>query len=172
MGFPDMPAESADAISAVAELARQVRGTTQQLIGVPAPDWLTWTPAGTSNHLLWHAGHAVWLQDALGIESITGRSELPRGWAEIFGMNSRPAAISSWPDVAEVRAQLQAQLTRYLDLISSEAETIVARANKRSPSGGWPLLPGMIHGWYDEAKHQGEMYLLHKLRRAHSRAGD
>jgi hypothetical protein len=158
-----MPAESNHAIAAVAELARQVRGTTLQLIEVPDQRWLTWAPPGTSNHLLWHAGHAVWLQDALTVEPITGRSELPPGWSEKFGMDSRPAATAAWPDLAEVRSRLQNQLSRILELLSAHAETILSRATERSRSAGWPLLPGMIHGWHDEARHQGEMYLLRKL---------
>ena len=105
-----MAAESINAISAVAELARQVRRKTLQLMEVSDCGWLTWAPPGTSNHLLWHAGHAVWAQDVLTIEPLAGRGELPTGWAEKFGMNSRPATVDSWPDVAEVRSRLAMQL--------------------------------------------------------------
>lgn len=161
-----MPAENPNVISAVAELARQVRRKTLQLLEVPDRSWLTWVPPGTSNHILWHAGHAVWLQDVLTIEPLTGRSELPPGFVEKFGQASRPAAVTAWPDVAEVRSQLEKQLARVLELLSANAETITTNANKQSPKVGWPLLPGIIHGWHDEAKHQGEMYLLQKLCRA------
>ena len=46
---------------------------------------------------------------------------------------------------------------------SEHADTIVINAGEPLPGSGWPLLAGMIHAWHDEARHQGEMYLLHKL---------
>ena len=61
-------------------------------------------------------------------------------------------------------AHLDAQLHRILELMSQHAEPIVTESNKMSPQCGWPLLAGMIHGWHDEARHQGEMYLLYKLK--------
>jgi hypothetical protein len=153
-------------IETLNELARQVRAGTLQLLHVPDPAWLTWTPAGTSNHILWHAGHAVWAQDALCVEPLTGESELPRGWSEIFGQNSRPQDVSiGWPDDAMVREALEAQLVRVLDLYLEFVETIEINAAEPLPGSGWPLLAGLIHAWHDEARHQGEMYLLHKLRR-------
>jgi hypothetical protein len=136
-----------------------------ELLHVPNLRWLTWAPSGTSNHILWHAGHAVWLQDALTVRPLTGRSELPRGWTSVFGQNSRPKLISEWPDASQVRTLLEDQLGRIESLLREHADRILALADEVPPSGGWPLLPGMIHGWHDEARHQGEMYLLHKLLR-------
>lgn len=54
------------------ELARQVRGDTLQVFDATQDDWLTWAPPGTSNHILWHAGHAVWLQDLMCVELLSG----------------------------------------------------------------------------------------------------
>lgn len=154
-------------IETLSELARQVRETTLQLLHVPESSWLTWTTPGTSNHILWHAGHALWAQDALCVEPLTGASELPRGWAELFGQNSQPAnAAIQWPDESVVRSALEAQLQRVLDLYIEFDETIEINAAEALPGSGWPLLAGLIHAWHDEARHQGEMYLLHKLRRA------
>jgi len=158
--------DQAHAVEALLELARQVRGSTIQLLHVPDRARLTWAPPGTSNHILWHAGHALWLQDALSIRPLTGRSELPSAWAATFGQNSRPAVITQWPEQEEVRAHLESQLSRIAELLNEHAETILANANAIPASGGWPLMPGMIHGWHDEARHQGEMYLLHKLQGA------
>jgi hypothetical protein len=124
---------------------------------------LTWTPPGTSNHVLWHAGHALWVCDVLTVEPITGRSELPSGWAATFGQDSRPATTSNWPERSEVRKLLEMQLDRTLNLLDEQAASIVSRASETPSDGGWPLLAGMIHGWHDEARHQGEMYLLLKL---------
>lgn len=154
-------------IAALVELARQVRQGTLKLINVPDPSWLTWSPPGTSNHLLWHAGHALWVQDVLTIQPLTGVSELPSDWARRFGQHCQPvAATTDWPPVTEVAALLSAQLQRIIDLLAEHAETIAVNAQEVPPGGGWPLLPGMIHAWHDEARHQGEMYLLHKLCRA------
>src|SRR5947209_8728172 len=81
------------------ELAREVRGRTIQLLQAAQPSELTWAPAGTSNHILWHAGHALWLGEVLCIQPATGKSELPEGWAEMFRMGSRPASWKkAWPD--------------------------------------------------------------------------
>jgi len=158
-----MTAGNVNVVDTLAELARQVRHSTLQLLHVPDKNWLTWSPPGTSNHILWHAGHALWLHDALTLRPLTGRSELPCEWAKIFGQNSTPASTANWPDESEVRTGLETQLRRVLELLAKHAETIVNSANEVPPSGGWPLLAGMIHGWHDEARHQGEMYLLQKL---------
>ena len=75
--------------------------------------------------------------------------------------------VDDWPERTEVRSRLESQIKRILDLLHVHREMIVANANKMSREGDWPLLYGMIHGWHDEARHQGEIYLLQKLRRAH-----
>jgi hypothetical protein len=151
-----------NAVSAVAELAKQVRQSTLKRLEVPEAA-LTWAPAGTSNHILWHAGHAVWLQDLLTIIPVTGRSELPDGWAAMFGQNSLPANTRKWPVVDELRSHLESQFSRILDLLTTKQEEITSDANRVTKETGWPHVGGMIHGWHDEARHQGEMYLLLKL---------
>lgn len=159
---------NATAVDSLAELARQVRRSTLELLQVLDSRWLKWAPPGTSNHILWHAGHALWLQDALTIRPLTSRSELPSSWATKFGQNSRPELHTDWPDVDDARALLENQLERIEALLSEHAQIIMTNPNAIPPSGGWPLLPGMIHGWHDEARHQGEMYLLYKLARTQS----
>jgi hypothetical protein len=158
-----------DLTAGLSELSAQVRSTTLQLLDVAEHSMLTWTPSGTSNHILWHAGHALWVCDILTVQPITGDSELPPGWAETFGQDSRPATTSKWPDGSEVRKLLEKQLDRVLNLFAEHAVSIVSRASEAPPHGGWPLLAGMIHGWHDEGRHQGEMYLLMKLYRSGSR---
>jgi hypothetical protein len=150
-------------VDSLAELARQIRRSTLELLKFPDPRWLTWAPAGTTNHILWHAGHGLWLQDALTIRPLTGGSELPRGWAAKFGQNSRPQLCTEWPDAGEVHVFLENQLVRIESLLSEHAEIIMTRPHATPHGGGCPLVPGMIHGWHDEARHQGEMYLLYKL---------
>jgi len=162
-----MPEGAQQAIVALAELAGQVRRGTLDLLGAAEPGWLTWSPPGTSNHILWHAGHALWVQDVLTIQPLTGQSELPRDWARRFGQHCQPVATTTdWPPAAEVASLLAAQLARLRQLLAEHAETIAAGAHEVSSNSGWPLLAGMVHAWHDEARHQGEMYLLYKLCRA------
>ena len=154
-------------IVTLAELAGQVRRGTLHLLQVPDERWLHWSPPGTSNHILWHAGHALWAQDVLSIEPLTGKSELPRDWARRFGQHCQPVVeTTAWPPAEEVAALLARQLERFAELLVEHAETIADRADDPPANGGWPLLAGMIHAWHDEARHQGEMYLLQKLCRA------
>ncbi len=152
----------------LSELARQVRQGTIGLLRDAPLAWLTWAPAGTSNHLLWHAGHAVWLQDCLCIEPLTGASELADGWAGQFGMNCDPvAAQKSWPARELLLGSLSSQLERMLQLFDDQAPRLQTIGPDRG--GRWDLTRGVIHGLHDEARHQGEMYLLLKLRAAAAR---
>ena len=43
----------------LAEMARQVRGDTLRLLAAAPEASLLFAPPGTSNHILWHAGHAL-----------------------------------------------------------------------------------------------------------------
>jgi len=145
------------------ELAREVRGDTVRILAAAKDSWLTWSPPGTSNHMLWHVGHALWLQDLMCVEPLSGVSDLSDGWADMFGMDSRPAAaMSKWPSRSEVLLFLQAQLRCMLDLLNDvSAERLagpVATLGGNRSLSGW-----IIHGLHDEAKHCGEMYLLWKL---------
>jgi hypothetical protein len=152
----------------IQELARQVRRDTLQILTNAPADWLTYAPAGTSNHILWHAGHAVWLQDLLCVQLLAGSSELSAQWSDWFGMNCRPPSeTTAWPAREELIERLQNQLQRVLELLSQTAdEQLLKIAN---PSRGPALIRDrIIHGWHDEAKHCGEMYLLFKLCRSSS----
>src|SRR5437763_8070311 len=88
--------------SDLAILAYQVRDCSLKLFDSTDSDALIWTPRGTANHILWHAGHSVWVAGVLSLEPLTGNSELPAGWAERFGQNSQPSTVSDWPDATEV----------------------------------------------------------------------
>ena len=84
-------------------LATEVRNNTIHLLEMTSDRELTWAPPGTSNHILWHAGHALWLADALCLELILGRSTLPAAWAASFGAKCRPVSqTKTWPAKAQV----------------------------------------------------------------------
>ena len=144
-------------IEFVVELTRQVREQTIGILRRTPADWLLWAPEPTSNHILWHVGHALWVQDVLAIEPLTGRSELPPGWAETFGADCRPVRETrDWPDAGTVADQLQHQWVRLYEAYRSHADLLFDSA----------VVADLIHGLHDEARHQGEMHLLTKLRRA------
>jgi hypothetical protein len=147
------------------ELVRQVRSETVRVLAAADEGWLTWSPPGTSNHILWHAGHSLWVGDVLGVELIIGQSELPQGWAETFGMDCRPVKeTKQWPSRAGLDRLLRQQALRLIDLLGRlPAERLAIPAGG---DGSQTLAGEILHGLHDEAKHQGEMYLLYKMCRA------
>src|SRR5262245_1907960 len=92
MAHRTQPDGSMSTARTIAELARQVRADTLRRLEEADELLLTRWARGTANHILWHAGHALWLGDVLGVGLLTRRSELPAGWAEMFGMGSDPEA--------------------------------------------------------------------------------
>lgn len=151
-------------------LVTHVREATLDLVeGVPE-NWLTWAPAGTSNHLLWHAGHALWVQDVLTLKPLTGASELPSDWEATFGEGCpSPSETIEWPTRIELADLLRTQLDRTLEALAEHADRLAEADPNECLEHGWPLVSGLVHGWHDEARHQGEMYLLFKLQRAAGR---
>ncbi len=149
------------------DLAIDIRNRTIQLVQASNPAELTWKPPGTSNHILWHAGHSLWAEDVLCIKLVTGSSELPPGWDEMFRMGSRPASWKTpWPVKDELLSQLSAQLPRLVEIIGSLGETHLDRKPPFPHRGDTRSLGESIsHGLHDEANHQGEMYLLLKIQR-------
>ena len=145
------------------ELARQVRWDTLQILDAAQPTWLTYAPPGTSNHILWHAGHALWLQDVLCVRLLVGRSELPAGWEKRFGANCQPLDQTvNWPTRNELGQLLRGQLRRVIELLAGTSDELL-----RQPAGPYrgtaAISDRIIHGLHDEAKHCGEMYLILKL---------
>lgn len=145
-------------------LLGQVRRKTIDLLTNAPVEALRWTPpaGGTQNHVLWHAGHALWLGDVLCIEPATGRGELPPGWAATFGAKERPPSQThEWPSRDDVIAHLRRQEQRMFEVIGG----LTQQELDKSPGGrtGETLATWIVHGLHDEAKHQGEMFLLLKL---------
>jgi len=152
-------------VALLLDLMRQVRRETCRTLQAVPVAALTWTPAGLHNPPLWHAGHALWLQDLYAIQPLTGRSELPDGWVERFAEGSQPATVEAWPERAMVAEALAAQ--------HRQAEALLTAAGGDEPGAaqvaGQPwrrFASGLIHGLHDEARHQGQLYLLIKMYRA------
>jgi hypothetical protein len=148
-------------------LARDVRGKTVKLFDAAHASELTWAPGGTANHLLWHAGHALWLQDVLCLRLLSGHSTLPAGWEELFGMGSHPdRPRRAWPAREVVRRELVEQLPRLLAAIAPlTAARLDAQPPHAHPGDDRTLRACIVHALHDEANHQGEMYLLLKMLR-------
>jgi hypothetical protein len=82
-------------------------------------------------------------------------------------MGSRPASpLKPWPSREELRRHLKAQLPRVRDALEpvTDAE-LDALPRHAHPGDSRTLWQCVSHGLHDEANHQGEMYLLLKMRR-------
>jgi hypothetical protein len=173
------------AAQALLALSRQVRARTLRILERAQPRWLTWSPPGTANHMAWHAGHILWVQDVLCIEPLTGRSELPSppsfpnqppegpggegnvgGWATRFGQDSLPAADPGpWPDRDHLVALLTRQQQRIEAVLADADPGIIGNMTARD-QGEAGMGYTIVHGFHDEACHHGEKYLLFKMSRA------
>lgn len=131
---------------------------------------LLWSPAGTANHLTWHAGHALWVHDALVIQPWLGHSELPHGWSGMFKMGSKPKLhLGTWPTRHEIRQHLEQQLARLVEIFACVPEDSFDHLPPYPHPGDHRNLFSLFtHAIHDEANHQGEMYLLLKLQRSNS----
>jgi hypothetical protein len=143
-----------------------IRDKTLRLFESAPDDVLTWTPPGTANPLIWHAGHAVWVIDVLCVQPLTGRSDVSPDWTETFGANRRPPAqTKTWPTRDDVIAALRRQRESVLALLGSATPAQLAElAPSKRP--GTTKEMWAVHAFHDEANHQGEMYLLLKLAKA------
>ena len=143
-------------------MATEIRGKTLKLLDGLSDEQAAFAAPGLHNSILWHAGHGVMLMEHLGIMPLTGSSqpEYPGGWFEAFGWKSDPRTVRAWPTAAEVRAQLERQLDRLLLLLEAADEATLSKRDAK----GRPTRYLILHGLHDEAIHQGEMYLLRKMR--------
>ena len=145
-------------------LASEVRGKTLRLLEGVDADAARFTPAGLNNTILWHGGHALMLVEHLCIiPAAGGLPRYPAGWFEMFGWQSRPAAVprDAWPPLAEVVERLREQLGRLRGVIGSLTQEQLCRVT--DPARSRTLRYSIVHGLHDEASHQGEIHLLRKL---------
>jgi hypothetical protein len=145
-------------------MANEIRGKTLRLLdGVP-PDMARFTGPGLNNSVLWHAGHALMLVEHLClIPAAGGAPTYPNGWFEMFGWNSRPAAVprEAWPALSDVTDRLREQLDRLRTVINGLSPQQLDRVI--DPGRNRTLRYSIVHGLHDEASHQGEIHLLKKL---------
>ena len=144
-------------------LLDEVRGKTLRLLGSVPPEHTRRAPPGLQNTILWHAGHAYVVVEALTMRALGQPPRLPEGWFALFGWDSRPAAVPAdrWPPLPEVIAQLEAQRERLRRLLGRLEDASLDR-----PSAGNPdrtVRHAILHALHDEACHSGEIHLLRKL---------
>jgi hypothetical protein len=144
-------------------LAKDVRGKTLRLIEDVSESHARFAPPGLQNSILWHAGHALVVVEHLALAPLERRKEShPLGYFEAFSWRSNPMTVTAWPTLKEVRANLIEQRDRLLAAIEGADD---AQLNSIVDPPGRPLRFTIVHGFHDEANHQGEIWLLKKLLR-------
>jgi hypothetical protein len=145
-------------------LATDVRGKTLKLLeGIP-DEAARFAPPGLNNSMLWHAGHALIVVEHLAVMPATGNAaSYPAGWFETFSWKSTPAAVKSWPALSDVVKRLQEQLQQLVPVIEGLSEQQLESIPVVNPPRNRTLRHSILHGFHDEANHQGEMWLLRKM---------
>lgn len=149
-------------------MCHQIRRDTLRILAAVDDGCLEFAPQGTSNHVLWHCGHAVWLQDVLCLQLLGHQSDLPDGWAATYGMNCESVkARTDWPSREQMTTALAEQYDRLVSAITAAGPDDLDRVADLS-RGPLTVRARIVHGFHDEARHAGEMCLLAKLHHAGS----
>lgn len=143
-------------------LAKDVRGKTLKLIGDVSSEDGRFTAPGLQNSILWHAGHALVVVEHLAVSAISGNPPCyPKGWFDKFSWKSDPATVKDWPKIEEVRLKLSEQIVKLTDLIERLTEKQLSQVVDAQK--GRTLRYSILHGFHDEANHQGEIWTLKKM---------
>jgi hypothetical protein len=143
-------------------LAKEIRGKTLRILEGMDDQQARFAAPGLNNTILWQGGHALIVVEHLGVSAATGKPPAyPADWFEKFSWQSKPATVTSWPSVEQVRGALRDQLQRLIAAIEplseQQLDEVIDAARNRT------LRYSILHGLHDEAGHQGEMYLLKKM---------
>ena len=144
-------------------LANEIRGKTLRVLTGVTDEQARFTGhPELNNSILWHAGHALWVVEKLGIIPATGEQvRYPADWAALFAAGSAPATVTTWPALTSVVAALQDQLVRLTDILrplrTDRLDAVIDAERNRT------LRYSILHGLHDEACHCGEILLLKKL---------
>ena len=146
-------------------LAREVRGKTFKILDGVSEAEARFAPQGLNNSIIWHAGHAFVVVEALSVSTATNRPpQYPQGWFDLFSSKSKPTRDTKFPPLPQVSEALRNQLERLVSaidpLIPQQLAVIIDPARNRT------VRYNILHGLHDEANHQGEMWLLRKLQNA------
>ncbi len=145
------------------EIVKEVRWKTLKLLETVDEPMARFAPKGLNNTILWHAGHSLVVVEHLSFGKNPGfKPQYPESWFDKFNSRSNPSAVTEWPALTEVVAQLIAQRTRlyaFVEPLTAEQLNTVVGDPPRSRT----LAGNIVHGLHDEAGHQGEIHLLKKL---------
>jgi hypothetical protein len=148
------------------ELVKEIRWKTLKLVEGVDDVQAHFAPAGTSNTILWHAGHSLVVVEQLCFVHTTGsQPQYPADWFDKFSWKSTPATVTAWPALSDVVTQLTEQRPRLFALIESLTAEQLDRV-VGDPPRSRTVRGVIVHGLHDEAGHQGEIYLLKKLWKA------
>jgi hypothetical protein len=143
-------------------LANEVRSKTLWLLDGLTEDMARFAAPGLTNSILWHAGHALVVVEHLAVAPVTERPpEVPQGWFEIFGWDSKPRLVTDWPATAHVVAELHGQLPRLTSALAALSPSRLDQVYDKA--SGTTLRYDILHSLHDEANHQGEIWLLKKM---------
>jgi hypothetical protein len=144
-------------------LAQDVRGKTLRILDGITEQQARFVPKGLNNSILWHAGHSLVVVEHLGLEPSTGKPPAyPKDWFDKFSWTSKPATVTSWPTLAQVKEQLVSQNERLSAVLKNLSEDQLTKPFGE-PARQHDVRWAIIHGLHDEAGHQGEMWHLKKL---------
>ncbi|MBV7330708.1 DinB family protein [Chloroflexi bacterium TSY] len=156
----------------------KARTTTLSVVRDVSEEQARWLPDGEVNHILWHAGHIFVLLERCVFAATVGSDEMPpsipEGWWPLFGWNSKPweFAADAWPSIASVRQSLEAQTERLQRELSSFDDAFLSSPIRWSDPrwNGRPTRIVIVHGFYDELLHSGQMMQLKRMFDAYSAA--
>jgi hypothetical protein len=145
-------------------LANDVRGKTLKLLEGVTDDTARFAPPGLNNTILWHAGHSLIVVENLAVAPATGQPpRYPADWFDMFSWTSKPATVKTWPPLSEVVRRLQEQLVLLSGVIEKLTPQQLDARPPVNPPRNRTLRHSILHGFHDEANHQGEMWLLKKM---------
>ena len=149
----------------------KTRKTTLSLLRDVSERQAKWLPEGEVNHILWHAGHIFVLLERCIFAAVVGSDEMPpsipEGWWPLFGWGSKPweIALEAWPSMACVRRHLEAQRDQLEDDLSSfDGSFLSSPITWSDPRWyGRPKRIVILHGFYDELLHSGQVMQLKRI---------
>lgn len=143
-------------------LLKDVRGKTLRILEGLTEEQARFAPPGLQNSILWHAGHSLVVVEHLALNPLGKQPAYPADWFDKFSWASKPAAVKSWPALADVVTQLKDQQERLGSILTNLTPQQLSQP-VGDPAKGRTLRYSILHGLHDEAGHQGEMWLLKKL---------
>jgi hypothetical protein len=141
-------------------LAKEVRTNTLTMLERLSDEQASF--ALLNNSILWHAGHMLVVTEHLCILPLTrAKAGYPDGWFATFSWKSNPLGVTQWPTIEQVRIELRSQLARLMTALERATDEQLDALSETH--AGRTIRWQIIHGLHDEARHQGEIWLLRKV---------